>query len=105
MFFHLTSEAEELLRKLKVAQDQFIEIDYAGNDMDNASVSLESQISCLSENFVFLCDTARLILRLIECSRCITEQCIGGLLVTYPKGDGPVALPVSNVSNISSNLV
>lgn len=95
MFYHLLDEAERLLSDLKHTQETFIGIDNEANDLDDRSTSLDVQISRLSAHFIFLCETARLIVRLIECSRLIAEQCIGGVLVAYPKGDGPVALHVA----------
>lgn len=87
---HLIEEAEQLLADSDRNKNKFLSIDTELNEMD--SNVLDSQISTLSSHFKFLCLTARMILRLIECARCITEQCIGGLLIAFPKGDIPIAL-------------
>lgn len=94
VFYHLLDEADNLLIQLQATHNRFIEIDNDANDLDSLTTSLDVQISRLSANFVFLCDTARLIVRLIECCRCIAEQCIGGVCVLHAKGDSPVALSV-----------
>lgn len=83
------------MEQMKDTQKRFIDYDNSAADLDHepTTINLDTQIGSLSKHFVFLCATARQIVRLIECARCIVEQCIGGVLVEFPK-DVPVSMPV-----------
>lgn len=98
VFYHLLDESENLLLDSRETQEKFLIIDSEISETDNAN--LDVQMGMLSEHFQFLCGAARLILRLIENTRCIVEQCIR-LLVTFPKA--PIAIQVSEDSDLLLN--
>lgn len=97
----LIEEAEQLLEASVRTRNTFLSIDTALNEMD--SNVLDGQISIMSGHFKFLCTTARMILRLIECARSLTEQCVAGLSIAFPKGDMPIAL--SEVINVICRIM
>lgn len=96
LVFYGLLDTDELRKEAQEAQDRFLEIDDELNDekASSAQNSLDIQIGLLSEHFLFLCTISRIIVRLIERCRSLTEQCVGGLLVVYPKGDTPIDLSV-----------
>lgn len=89
VFYHLLDESERLLRAAAETQEKFLNIDLEISESDNTN--LDVQMGMLSEHFQFLCSAARLILRLIENTRCMVEQCLR-LLITFPKT--PICLQV-----------